>query len=63
MRNRIKEERAKHRITQEDLAHAIGSTKQTINKIENNKSDPKVGLAFRIARFFGINIHELFEEE
>jgi len=56
-------ERAKKRITQEELAKRVGTTRQTICSIENGKSEPSLGLAFRIARFFGLDINKIFELE
>jgi putative transcriptional regulator len=60
MKNRIKVHRAMHDLTQEDLAKAIGVTRQTILAIEKGKYVPSLDLAFRIARYFEVNIEEIF---
>ena len=60
MKNRIKVYRAMHDLTQEDLAMAIGVTRQTILAIEKGRYVPSLDLAFRIARHFKVNIEEIF---
>ena len=50
MKNRIKELRKAKGYRQEDLAAALGVTRQTIIAIENNKYDPTLGLAMKLAR-------------
>ena len=61
MENRIRELRARERITQDELAHEVGVTRQTIIAIENGKYDPSLSLAFRIAKRFMVRIEELFQ--
>jgi len=63
LKNRIRELRKEHGITQEELAEAVGVTRQTIIAIEKGRYDPSLRLAFRIARFFGKKIEEIFEPE
>lgn len=65
MKNRIQELRKAGRIRQEDLAEAVGVTRQTIISLENGRYNASLQLAFRISRFFGLTIEEvfLFEEE
>jgi putative transcriptional regulator len=60
MMNKIKVYRAMHDLTQEDLAMAIGVTRQTILAIEKGKYVPSLDLAFRIARHFGVTIEDVF---
>ena len=60
MKNKIKVYRAMHDLTQEDLARAIGVTRQTILAIEKGRYVPSLDLAFRIARHFKVNIEEIF---
>ncbi|HOD86429.1 MAG TPA: helix-turn-helix transcriptional regulator [Methanoculleus sp.] len=60
MKNRIKVYRAMHNLTQEALANAVGVTRQTILAIEKGKYDPSLELAFKIARYFGASIEEIF---
>lgn len=65
MKNRIQELRKENRIRQEDLADAVGVTRQTIISLENGKYNASLQLAYKIARYFGKQIEEvfLFEEE
>jgi len=60
MKNKIKVFRAMHDLTQEDLAQAIGVTRQTILAIEKGKYVPSLDLAFKIARYFNVTIEETF---
>jgi putative transcriptional regulator len=52
-----------HDLTQEALAAELGVTRQTILAIEKGKYDPSLDLAFKIARFFGVSVEELFQYE
>ena len=65
MKNRIKELRKEHRISQEELANAVHVTRQTIISLENGKYNASLILAHEIAVYFGKTIEEifLFEEE
>jgi len=63
MQNKLKVFRAMHDLTQESLAEKLGVTRQTIVSIENGKYDPSIGLAFKIARFFIVNIEDVFMYE
>ena len=65
MNNRIRELRKEHRITQDELADAVGVTRQTIISLENGKYNASLQLAHRIAKCFALRIEEvfLFEEE
>lgn len=63
MKNKIKVYRAMNDLTQEGLARAVGVTRQTILAIEKGKYDPSLDLAFRIARFFGVRIEDIFQYE
>jgi putative transcriptional regulator len=49
-----------HDLTQEHLAQAIGVNRQTILAIEKEKYVPSLDLAFKISRYFGVNIEEVF---
>ena len=60
MKNKIKVYRAMQDLTQEDLSQAIGVTRQTILAIEKGKYVPSLDLAFRISRYFKVNIEEIF---
>jgi putative transcriptional regulator len=58
--NNLRVWRAKRNITQEELAEAIGVSRQTINAIELGKFNPSVLTALNLAKFFGTNIEEIF---
>ena len=60
MKNKLKVYRAMHDLTQESLAQKLGVTRQTIVSIENGKYDPSIGLAFKIAGLFKVNIEDVF---
>ena len=60
MKNKIKVFRAMNDLTQDSLAHAIGVNRQTILAIEKGKYVPSLDLAFRIARYFKVNVEEVF---
>ena len=60
MRNNIKVERAKKDMTQEQLAEALGVSRQTINAIEKNKYLPSTLLALKMSNLFGLTVNELF---
>ncbi|MBE0679495.1 MAG: helix-turn-helix transcriptional regulator [Bacteroidales bacterium] len=49
-----------HEMSQEELALAVGVTRQTIHSVERGKFVPSALLAFRIAGFFGKNVEEVF---
>ena len=65
MQNRLEELRKQRSITQEELALALEVSRQTIGSLENGRYNPSIVLAFKIARFFGISIEDIFiyEEE
>jgi putative transcriptional regulator len=50
----------KNEISQEELAQAVGVTRQTIHAIEKGKFIPSALLAFRISGYFGKNVEEVF---
>lgn len=60
MENRIREIRKELGISQEELAKKCGVSRQTVNAIENNKYDPTLSLAFRLAMELQIRVDELF---
>ena len=63
MRNTIRVERAIKDITQQDLAVAVGVSRQTINSIEAARYVPSTVLALKIARYFGKSVDEIFSLE
>ena len=60
MENNLRVLRAIKNITQEDLASALGVTRQTILAIENGKYNPSLDLAFKIAKYFETTIEQIF---
>lgn len=60
MENNLRVLRAMRRITQEDLASALGVTRQTILAIENGKYNPSLELAFKMATYFETTIEKIF---
>lgn len=65
LKTKIQELRKQNKVTQEELAAALGVTRQTIISLENGKYNASLQLAFKIARFFERSIEEIFlyEEE
>ncbi|ANE46445.1 Cro/Cl family transcriptional regulator [Paenibacillus swuensis] len=65
MNNRLEEIRKQRGMKQEELAAALEVSRQTIGSLENGRYNPSILLAFKIARFFNMNIEEIFiyEEE
>ena len=60
MTNRIKELRARHNLTQEDLARKVGVRRETIVFLEKGKYNPSLKLAHEISRALETTIEELF---
>ncbi len=63
MKNRIRIERAELRMTQQQLADAIGVSRQTVNAIESGRFVPSTVLALKIARRFGKPVEAVFQLE
>ena len=65
LKNRLEEIRKSKGIKQEELAAALEVSRQTIGSLENGRYNPSIILAFKIARFFNMQIEEIFiyEEE
>lgn len=55
--------RGKADITQDELAHLVGCTRQTIVALEKEKYNPSLALAIKIARILDVSIDELFKLE
>ncbi len=60
MKNRIKVERAERGVTQQDLADAVGVSRQTIIAVERGKFLPSTLFALKIARFFSKPVESIF---
>lgn len=63
VRNRVKEYRLQHELTQGQLAAAVGVSRQSINSIERGVYVPSLPLALRLAWAFECTVHDLFELE
>ena len=61
MKTRIKELRKDRKLSQEELAAAVGTTRQTITSIEVGKYTASLPLAYKIARYFGLRIEDVFD--
>ena len=65
MKNRIEQIRKDRGIRQDEFAKLMGVSRQTISSLETGRYNPSIVLAYKIARFFGMTIEEVFvfEEE
>ncbi|WP_102410613.1 helix-turn-helix domain-containing protein [Beduinella massiliensis] len=61
MKTRIPELRKKKKLSQEELAQIVGVTRQTITSLECGKYTASLVLAYKIARYFGLTIEEVFD--
>lgn len=61
MKTRIRELRKQRRISQEELAKALRVTRHTITSIENEKYTASLPLAYKISKFFGLPIEDIFD--
>ncbi|HMM31444.1 MAG TPA: helix-turn-helix transcriptional regulator [Clostridia bacterium] len=61
MKTKIQELRKKHRISQEELAQAVGVTRQTITSLECEKYTASLVLAHKIAQYFHLTIEDIFD--
>jgi putative transcriptional regulator len=57
----IPELRKQHKLSQEELAFAVGVTRQTITSLECEKYTASLVLAYKIAKYFGLTIEEVFD--
>ena len=62
MKNRLEELRRERGVRQEDLAQALGVSRQTVISLEKGKYNPSLSLAFRLSRYFGIPIEAIFDD-
>ncbi len=60
MKNRLEELRRGRGLSQEELADALEVSRQTIISLEKGRYNPSILLAFRIARYFGTSIEDVF---
>ena len=60
LNNRIRELRKVNKVTQDDLAGAVGVTRQTIISLENGKYNASLQLAHKISKYFDMKIEDIF---
>ena len=60
LKNYVRMHRARLDMTQEELAQAVGVSRQTIHAIERGKAEPGIALALRLAQLFELKVEELF---
>ena len=65
MKNKIENIRKEQGILQDEMAKALGVSRQTIRSLENGRYNPSIMLAYKIAKYFGMTIEDIFvfEEE
>ena len=63
MKNRVRVLRMQQSLAQGQLAEAMRVSRQTINSIENERYTPSLPLALALARFFGVTVEEMFDDE
>lgn len=63
LKNRLEELRKSRDLKQEQLAEALGVSRQTIGSLENGRYNPSIVLAFKIARYFNLPIEDIFVYE
>jgi putative transcriptional regulator len=63
VKNELRVLRARHDLSQAELAERLGVSRQTVNAIETGRYDPSLSLAFKIAALFGNPIEEIFSSE
>jgi len=61
VRSRVRELRAERGLSQQQLAAALGVSRQTINAIETGRYDPSLVLAVHLARYFDSTVEEIFD--
>ena len=62
MKNKLEELRKSRDMRQEDLALALGVSRQTVISLEKGKYNPSLALAFKLARVFAMPIEEIFDD-
>ncbi len=63
MKNQVRELRTQRGLAQGQLAAAMGVSRQTINSIENDRYTPSLPLAIALARYFGVTVEEMFDDQ
>ena len=63
MKNLVRALRVQRGLAQGQLADAMGVSRQTINSIENERYTPSLPLALALARYFGVTVEEMFDDQ
>ena len=63
MKKQVRELRTQRGLAQGQLAEAMGVSRQTINSIENDRYTPSLPLAIALARYFGVTVEEMFDDQ
>jgi putative transcriptional regulator len=63
VKSRLRVLRAERNWSQADLAEKLDVSRQTINAVETERYEPSLGLAFKMAKLFGLRIEEIFEPD
>jgi putative transcriptional regulator len=63
MKNQVRTLRTRQGLAQGQLAGAMGVSRQTINSIENERYTPSLPLAIALARYFGVTVEEMFDDQ
>ena len=62
MKNKLEALRKQRGVRQDDLAQALGVSRQTVISLEKGKYNPSLALAFKLARYFAMPIEEIFDD-
>jgi len=63
VKNQVRELRTKQGLAQGQLAEAMGVSRQTVNSIETERYTPSLALAIALARYFGVTVEEMFDDQ
>ncbi len=63
MKNQVRVLRVRQNLAQGQLAEEMGVSRQTINSIENERYTPSLPLALALARYFGVTVEEMFDDQ
>jgi putative transcriptional regulator len=63
MKNLVRALRIEKGLAQGELGEAMGVSRQTINSIENERYTPSLPLALALARYFGVTVEEMFDDQ
>jgi putative transcriptional regulator len=63
VKNNVRAMRVDRSLDQGQLAQAMGVSRQTINSIENDRYTPSLPLAMALARYFGVTVEEMFDDQ